>query len=104
MRRDAAATGAKLREQMRQLMAQSAVNLSLAVSAETAVEQNRVEHRIPRGRRRCEDERDHSTRTLRGQCGRAVPEQEVAGQGFERRIAAGRLFNERKVRVKTRAD
>jgi len=38
MRRDAAAAGAKLREQVRQLMAESPVDFSCAVSAETAVE------------------------------------------------------------------
>ena len=38
--RDATAASTKLRKEVRQLMAKSPVNLSLAVSGETAVEQN----------------------------------------------------------------
>jgi hypothetical protein len=40
MGRDATAAGTKLCKEVRQLMAKSSVNLSLAVSGETAVEQN----------------------------------------------------------------
>ena len=38
--RDPPTAGAKLREQMRQLVAQGAVDLSLAVGAETAIQEN----------------------------------------------------------------
>jgi hypothetical protein len=40
MWRDSAATGARLRDEMRQLMAQGAIDLCLAKGAKTAIEQN----------------------------------------------------------------
>ena len=92
MWRDPPATGAKLREQVRQLMAQGPVNLSLAVSSETAVEQNACGTVFRAAGGGAKTSRPFNT-NLRGQSGRALLEEEVAGQGFERRIAAGRLFN-----------
>jgi hypothetical protein len=92
MGRDATAAGAKLREQVRQLMAQGPVNLSLAVSAESAVEQNASGTGLGAAGGGAKTSRPFNT-NLRGQSGRAMLEEKVAGQGFERRIAAGRLFN-----------
>jgi hypothetical protein len=93
MRRDAAAAGAKLREQVRQLMAEGPVNLSLAVSAETAVEQNAGGTGFGAAGGGAKTSRPFNA-NLRGQSDRAMLEEKVAGQGFERRIAAGRLFND----------
>ena len=90
--RDATAAGAKLREQMRQLMAEGPINLSLAVSAETAVEQNARGTAFRAAGGGAKTSRPFNT-NLRGQSGCALLEEEVAGRGFERRIAAGRLFN-----------
>jgi hypothetical protein len=90
--RDATAAGAKLREQMRQLMAQGPVNFSLAVSTETAVEENPSSTVFRAAGGGAKTSRPFNT-NLRGQSGRALPEEEVTGQGFELRIAAGRLFN-----------
>ena len=90
--RDATAAGAKLREEVRQLMAKSPVNLSLAVSGETAVEQNACGPAFRAAGGGAKTSRPFNT-NLRGQSGCALLEEEVAGQGFERRIAAGRLFN-----------
>ena len=92
MRRDATATCAKLREQMRQLMAQGPVNLSLAVSTETAVEENSSNAVFRASGGGAKSSRPFNA-NLRAQSGCALLEEEVVGQGFERRIAAGRLFN-----------
>jgi hypothetical protein len=92
MRRDATAAGAKLREQVRQLMPQGPVNLSLAVSAETAVEQNAGGTGFGATGGSAKTRRPFNA-NLRGQSGCAMLEEKVAGQRFERRIAAGRLFN-----------
>ena len=95
MRRDAAAAGAKLREQVRQLMAESPVNLSFAVSTETAVEQNPSSTVFRAAGGGAKTRRPFNT-NLCGQSGCALPEEEVAGQGLEHRIGAGRLFNNRR--------
>ena len=95
MRRNAAAAGAKLREQVRQLMAESPVNLSFAVSTETAVEQNPSSTVFRAAGGGAKTSRPFNT-NLRGQSGCALLEKEAAGQGFERRIAAGRLRNSRR--------
>jgi hypothetical protein len=92
MRRDATSAGAKLREQVRQLMAEGPVNLSLAVSAETAIEQNAGGTGFGPAGGRAQTSRPFNT-NLRSQSDRAMLEEKVAGQGFERRIAAGRLFD-----------
>jgi len=92
MRRDAAAAGAKLREQVRQLMAEGPVNLGLAVSPETAVEQNAGGTGFGAAGGGAKTSRPFNA-NLRGQSGCALLKEEVTGQGFERRIAAGRLFN-----------
>jgi hypothetical protein len=92
MRRDATAAGAKLRKQVRQLMAEGPVNLSFAVSAEAAVEQNAGGTGFRAAGGRAKKSRPFNT-NLPGQSGRAMLEEKVAGQRFERRIAAGRLFN-----------
>jgi hypothetical protein len=95
MRRDATAAGAKLREQVRQLMAEGPVNLSLAVSAETAVEQNAGGTGFRAAGGGAKTGRPFNA-DLRGQSGRAVLEEKVAGRSFEDRIAARRLFNNRR--------
>jgi hypothetical protein len=92
VRREAPATGAKLRKQVRQLMAEGPVNLSLAVSAEAAVEKNAVAP-TPRAAGGGAKTGRPFTADLRGQSGRAVLEEKVAGRSFEDRIAAGRLFS-----------
>jgi hypothetical protein len=91
VRRDAPATGAKLREQVRQLMAESPVNLSLAVSAETAVEQNAGGTGFRAAGGGAKTGRPFNA-DLRGQSGRAMLEEKVAGRSFEDRIAAERFF------------
>ena len=90
--RDVAAAGTKLRKEVRQLMAKSPVNLSLAVSGETAVEQNACSPAFRAAGGGAKTSRPFNT-NLRGQSGCALLEEEVAGQGFEGRIAAGQLFN-----------
>ena len=92
MRRDATAAGAKLREQVRQLMAKGPVNLGLAVSSETAVEQNASGTGFGAAGGGAKTSRPFNANP-RGQSGRAMPEEKVAGRSFEDRIAAGRLFN-----------
>jgi hypothetical protein len=91
MGRNATAAGAKLREQVRQLMAEGSVNLSLAVSTKTAVEENPSSTVLRAAGGGAKTRRPFNP-NLRGQSGRALLEEEVAGRGFERRIAAGRLF------------
>jgi hypothetical protein len=68
------------------------VNLSFAVSGETAVEQNAGGSAFRAAGGGAQTRRPFNT-NLRGQNGCALLEEEVAGRGFERRIAAGRLFN-----------
>jgi hypothetical protein len=92
VRRDAPATGAKLREQVRQLVAEGPVNLTLTVSAETAVEQNAGDTGFRAAGGGAKTGRPFHA-DLRGQSGRAMLEEKVAGRSFEDRIAAGRLFN-----------
>jgi hypothetical protein len=92
--RDPPATRAKLREEMGQLMTQGPVDLSLAVSGETAVEQNTYGSVFGPAGGAAKTSRPLHT-NLRGQTGHPLLEEEVAGRGFERRIAAGSLFNNR---------
>jgi len=92
MWRDATAAGAKMREQVRQLMAESPVNLSLAVSGETAVEQNAGGTGFGAAGGGAKTSRPFNA-NLRGQSSGAMLEEKVPGQRFEQRIAAGRFFN-----------
>ena len=92
---NATAAGTKLREQVRQLMAKSPVNLSLAVASETAVEQNPLSTVFCAPGGGAKTSRPFNT-NVRGQSGCALLDEEVAGQDFESRIAAGRLFNNRR--------
>jgi hypothetical protein len=91
VRRNAPATGAKLREQVRQLMAEGPVNLRLAVSAETAVEQNAGCTGFRAAGGGAKTSRPFNA-NLRGQSGRPMLEEKVTGRSFEDRIAAGRLL------------
>lgn len=90
--RNVAAAGAKLCEQVRQLMAKGPVNFSRAMSGETAVEQNARGPVFRAAGGGAKTSRPFNT-NLRGQSGCALLDEEVAGQGLESRIAAGRLFN-----------
>jgi hypothetical protein len=90
--RDPSATGAKLRQQMRHLMTQGSVNLSLAVSGKTAVKENACGPAFRAAGGAAKTSRPLNT-NLRGQTSRPLLKEEVAGGRFERRIAAGRLFN-----------
>ena len=90
--RNATAAGTKLREEVRQLMAKGPVNLSLAVSGETAVKQNACGPAFRAAGGGAKTSRPFHT-NLRGQSGCTLLEEEAPGQGFKRRIAAGRFFN-----------
>jgi hypothetical protein len=89
---NATAAGTKLREQVRQLMAKSPVNFNVAMSGETAVEHNAHGSVFRAAGGGAKTSRPFNT-NLRGQSDCALLDEEVAGQGFESRIAAGRLFN-----------
>ena len=86
---DAPPPGAKLREQMRQLMTQSALDLDVAVGAEPAIEQDARSSilRPPGGRAEPGGPFDHNAR---GQSGCAVLEKKIARQGFQCQVSAGR--------------
>ena len=90
--RNPPAAGPKLSEQVRQFMAQRSVNLSLAVSGETAVKENAAGAIFRATGGGAKTSRPLNA-NLRGQAGRALLEEEVAGQGFERRIAPRRFFS-----------
>jgi len=92
MGRDATAAGTKLCKEVRQLMAKSSVNLSLAVSGETAVEQNAGGPGFRAAGGGAKTSRPFNA-NLRGQSSGAMLEEKVPGQRFEQRIAAGRFFN-----------
>ena len=92
VRCDAPATGAKLREQVGQLVAEGPVNLSLAMSAEAAVEQNAGGPGFRAAGGGAKTSRPFNANLCR-QSGRAQLEEKVTGRRFEDRIAAGRLFN-----------
>jgi len=74
-------------------MAKRPVNLSLAVSGESAVEENPSSTVFRTASGGAKTSRPFNT-NLRGEggCARMLDE-EAADQAFERRIAAGRLFN-----------
>jgi hypothetical protein len=89
---DPPTTGAKLREQMCQFMAKGPVNFRFTVGAETPVEQNASGLAFHAAGGGAEASRPFNP-NLRGQSGCTLLQKEVAGRGFERSIAAGRLFN-----------
>jgi hypothetical protein len=92
VRRNSAATGPKLRKQVRQFMAQGPVNFSFAMNAETTVEQNAAGPAFRAAGSAAQTSRPFHP-NLSGQSGRALLEEEDTGRGFERRIAPRRLFN-----------
>ena len=73
-------------------MAQGPVNFSIAMSGKTAVEQDARRPVFRAAGSGAKTSRPFNTNS-RGQSGCALVDEEVAGQGFESRIAAGGLFN-----------
>lgn len=90
VRRDPAPARARLREQVRQLVAQGAIDLIFTVSAKPAVEKDAsVSGFRPAGGRTQASRPFHPDFSC--QLARAVSKQEFTGERFQARIAAGRF-------------
>ena len=96
VRRDAAAAGAKLREEMRQLVAQGAVDLAPRHAAQSRQLSRTREARYSARPAAVRRRPDHSTTTRAASVSGALLEKKLARELLERRIAPGRTRRERR--------